>query len=86
VTQILAVVAATFGIGVGFGPILQALRIARRRSADDVSLPFLLILLTGSLAWLAYGIALPNAALIVPNSVGVLGTVSACIVAWRWRR
>lgn len=85
-TEILAVIAATCGIAVGLSPMLQALRIVRRRSADDVSLPFLLILLAGSLAWLAYGIALRNAALIVPNSVGLLGTLAACTVARRWRR
>jgi uncharacterized protein with PQ loop repeat len=42
-----------------------------RGSSADVSLPFLLVLLAGFVLWLAYGVALGNAALIVSNAVAI---------------
>jgi uncharacterized protein with PQ loop repeat len=85
-TEALSVVAGAFGVGMGASPLLQAVRAHRRRSSSDVSLPFLLVLAAGGVAWLSYGIALGNAALIVGNSAGVLSSTAATIVTWRWRR
>lgn len=85
VTDALAILAGTFGVGMGASPLLQALRAHRRRSSEDVSIAFLAILLAGGLAWLAYGLAIANAALIVGNVVGVLASSSAVLIAWRWR-
>ena len=84
-TDVLAVVAAAFGIGMGASPLLQALRAHRRRSSADISVAFLLILLAGGLAWLSYGIALGNLPLIVGNSVGVVSSLTAIAVTLRWR-
>lgn len=70
----------------GASPLLQAMRAHRRRSAQDVSLPFLAILWCGGMAWLAYGVALGNAALIVANTVGVLCSGTALAVSVRWSR
>ena len=86
ITNILAVIAGCFGVGMGASPLLQAVRAHRRRSSADVSLPFLTVLLAGGAAWLAYGIALGNAALMAGNTVGVLSSSAAIAVTWRWRR
>lgn len=86
ITDVLAVVAGAFGVGMGASPLLQALRAHRRRSSADVSLPFLAVLLAGGSAWLAYGIALGNIALMVGNTVGVLSSGAAVAVTLRWRR
>lgn len=86
--NVLAFVAGAFGVGMGASPLLQALRAHRRRSADDVSLGFLgflAILVAGGAAWLAYGLAIGNAALIVGNAVGVVASSSAVAVALYWR-
>lgn len=85
ITNILAVIAGCFGVGMGASPLLQAVRAHRRRSSADVSLPFLGVLLAGGSAWLAYGIALGNAALMVGNTVGVISSGAAIVVTWRWR-
>ena len=71
VTTILGVAAATFGVAMGLSPLLQLRRVVSRGSSADVSVPYLGVLLVGFVLWLAYGIALANAALIVSNTVAI---------------
>ena len=85
ISEVLAVLAGAFGVGMGASPLLQAVRAHRRRSSADVSLPFLAVLLAGGSAWLSYGIALGNLPLIVGNSVGVASSLTAIAVTLRWR-
>jgi MtN3 and saliva related transmembrane protein len=85
-TTILAFLAGSFGVAMGASPLLQALRASKRRSSEDISLGFLLVLLAGGSAWLAYGLAIGNPALIIGNSIGVLSSATALLVAWHWRR
>lgn len=85
-TEALGATATCFGVGMGASPLLQAARAHRRRKSADVSMSFLLVLLAGGLAWLAYGIALENAPLIVGNTVGVISSSVAIAVTRRWRR
>ena len=85
-TSLLAVLAAGLGVAMGASPLLQALRAHRRRSAEDVSIAFIAILWCGGLAWLAYGLALGNPALIIANSVGVLSSGTALVVSLYWSR
>lgn len=84
-TDVLAVLAATFGVGMGASPLLQARRAHHRRSSQDVSVTFLAVLFCGGLVWMSYGLALGNTALIVANAVGVVGSGTACLVALRYR-
>lgn len=71
VTATLGVAAAAFGVAMGLSPLLQVRHMVARGSSGDVSLPFLLVLLAGFVLWLAYGVALGNAALIVSNAVAI---------------
>ena len=71
VTTILGAAAATFGVAMGLSPLLQLRRVVSRGSSADVSVPYLGVLLVGFVLWLAYGIALANAALIVSNAVAI---------------
>ncbi len=71
VTATLGLAAAAFGVAMGLSPLLQVRHMVARRSSADVSLPFLLVLLAGFVLWLAYGIALGNAALVVSNTVAI---------------
>jgi MtN3 and saliva related transmembrane protein len=86
VTDVLGVLAGGFGVVMGASPLLQALRTHRRRSGSDVSLTFLIVLCFGGALWLAYGVALGNAALIVANLVGVIASGSTIAVTLRWRQ
>ena len=71
VTTALGFAAATFGVAMGLSPLLQLRRVVARGSSADVSVPYLGVLLVGFVLWLAYGIALSNAALIVSNAVAI---------------
>jgi uncharacterized protein with PQ loop repeat len=55
----------------GLSPLLQLRRVVARGSSADVSVTYLAVLLVGFVLWLAYGIALANAALIVSNAVAI---------------
>ncbi len=78
-TSVLAVSAASWAVLMAVSPLLQVRRMLERRSSADVSIADLAILLPGVALWIAYGVALGNAALIVPNIValGVGGTAVA---------
>jgi uncharacterized protein with PQ loop repeat len=71
VTTTLGLAAAAFGVAMGLSPLLQVRHMVSRGSSADVSLPFLLVLLAGFVLWLAYAVALGNAALIVSNPVAI---------------
>ena len=71
VTTALGIAAATLGVAMGLSPLLQLRRVVARGSSADVSVPYLGVLLVGFVLWLAYGIALANAALIVSNTVAI---------------
>lgn len=66
-------------------PMLQIRRMVVRRSSADVSLAYLAVLEVGFLLWIAYGISLGNAALMVPNAVAFGVGVVTMVVAWRLR-
>ncbi len=81
----LAVVAASWGVLMAISPILQIRRILERRSSDDVSLAYLGVLMIGFVLWAAYGISLPNLALIIPNALALMVTFVTVMVARHYR-
>lgn len=85
-TTVLAVAAGTWGVAMAVAPVLQIRRILAQGSSRDVSLGYLIVLLVGFVLWFAYGTALENYALIVPNAIAfcVVGTTIA--VALHYRR
>ena len=66
-------------------PVLQIRRILERRSSDDVSIGYFLVLLFGFTLWIAYGISIGNLILIIPNTVAVSVTVLTIAIARRFR-
>lgn len=82
---ILAAVAATWGVAMAVSPLLQIRAIRRHRSSKGVSVGYQQVLLVGFLLWLAYGIALGNPALIVPNVVAAVVSVATIVVSLRYR-
>lgn len=81
----LAVIAATTGIVMAAAPVLQIRRMFVTRSSDDLSLGYLGVLLVGFVVWISYGISLGNFALIIPNSVALVVTVTTIVIALRFR-
>jgi uncharacterized protein with PQ loop repeat len=82
---LLAVAAATGGVIMALAPLLQLRRIRERGHGDDVSIPFLLVIAAGAAVWLAYGVAMPNAALIIPNAVAIVTNLATALTAARHR-
>ena len=67
-------------------PVLQIRKIVQHRSSHGVSIGYMSVLFVGFLLWLAYGIALDNWALIVPNVVAAVVITATMSVAYRYRR
>jgi MtN3 and saliva related transmembrane protein len=86
VETVLAFSAATWGIAMAVSPVLQIRKIVRHRSSRGVSLGYMSVLFVGFLLWLAYGIALGNWAMIVPNIVAAIVIIATMVVAVRYRR
>ena len=71
-TTALAVITASWAILMGLSPVLQIRTIVREGTSTGVSVGYFAVLLVGFALWLAYGITIGNAALIVPNTVALL--------------
>lgn len=83
--DLLAAVAALWGMLMGISPLLQIRRMRVRRSSADVSITYLLVLEVGFALWFAYGLTIGNPALFTSNFVsGAVGLVTLT-VAWRLR-
>jgi len=67
-------------------PILQIRKMHAHRSSKEVSIGYLVVLLIGFFLWLAYGIALGNLAIIVPNVVSAFVAMATIAVARRYRQ
>lgn len=85
-TNALGWIAASYGVLMAVSPALQIRRMLERRSSADVSLGYLLVLEVGFALWIAYGVALPNLAIIVPNVVAVSVGLATILVARHYRR
>jgi MtN3 and saliva related transmembrane protein len=86
VETVLAFSAATWGIAMAVSPVLQIRKIVRHRSSHGVSIGYMSVLFVGFLLWLAYGIALENWAMIVPNIVAAIVIIATMAVTVRYRR
>ena len=66
-------------------PVLQIRRITLRRSSADVSLAYLAVLQVGFFLWVAYGLALANPIIAVPNLTAAVVGVVTMAISWRYR-
>jgi MtN3 and saliva related transmembrane protein len=79
-------VAAAYGVLMAISPLLQMRRMLETRSSADVSIAYLAVLEGGFALWVAYGLALGNWALVVPNCVALSVGLATIAVALRLRR
>ena len=84
-TEYLAVAAATWGVAMAVSPLLQIRAIRVHRSSQGVSVAYQQVLLVGFILWLSYGIALGNAAIIVPNVVAAVVSIATILVSRHYR-
>jgi MtN3 and saliva related transmembrane protein len=83
---VLGVIAGTWAVVMALSPLLQILRMARRRSSDDVSISYLIVITIGFSLWVAYGLSIENAVLVIPNSVALVISIATIAVASSYRR
>ncbi len=81
----LGFVAASWGVLMALSPILQIRRILAYRSSREVSIGYLTVIVIGFTLWIAYGVALENLALIVPNSLALIVGLATIAIAFRFR-
>jgi MtN3 and saliva related transmembrane protein len=84
-TDALGVTAATFGVLMAVSPLLQIRRMFQTRSSADVSLGYLWVIEIGFCLWIAYGLSLPNLAIVIPNMVAVAVGLATILVARHFR-
>lgn len=83
--EYLAVAAATWGVAMAISPLLQIRAIRAHQSSRGVSIGYQQVLLVGFILWLSYGIALGNAAIIIPNIVAAIVSIATIVVSLRYR-
>lgn len=80
VPDLLGLAAAGMGFAVCVGPVAQTITILRLRSSLGVSLTNFSLVLASSTLWTAYGIAIGNAFVAVPNAIdGVLSAITIAV-------
>jgi len=84
-TDALGITAATYGVLMAVSPLLQIRRMFQTRSSADLSLGYLLVLEIGFGLWIAYGISLPNLAIVIPNSFALTVGLVTILVALHFR-
>ncbi|MCK6066132.1 MULTISPECIES: SemiSWEET family sugar transporter [Microbacterium] len=82
---ILGTAASAWGIVMAIAPVLQIIRMLRRRSAEDISLGYFALLVPGFILWVAYGIATADIFLTAPNALATL-TALTVIGLTLWMR
>ncbi len=84
-TDVLAVLAAAWGVVMGFSPILQIRQMRATGSSADFSIGYFAVLMVGFALWVAYGLAIANAALVIANTVAISVGIVTIVVATRLR-
>ena len=86
VSDVLAVGATGWGLLMAVAPALQIRRMFETRSSRDVSLGYLGLLTPGFVLWLAYGLSIANAAIVITNTASLTFMLLTISIAWLFRR
>jgi uncharacterized protein with PQ loop repeat len=85
-TTLLAITASSWGVAMALAPTLQIRHMIAARSSSGISIPYLGVLVIGFALWFAYGIALRNLAIILPNTIAFVVGATPIAVARHYRR
>lgn len=85
-TEILVYLASIAGVAMALANYPQAYKIYKTRSAKDISLLTYLILVSGGIIWLLYGISIENIPIIITYSFGNLATLSVLIGILKYKK
>jgi MtN3 and saliva related transmembrane protein len=82
-TQIIGLAA---GICTASSLLPQVIKTIREKKAEDVSLVMLLVLLTGIILWIIYGVQKKDFPIIVTNSFSLLVNIVMIILGIKYKR
>jgi MtN3 and saliva related transmembrane protein len=85
-SEVLAVAATAAGLVMAVSPALQVRRMFRTRSSRDVSLGYLALLCVGFVLWMAYGVSIGNAPMMITNTASLTFMVVTIGTALLFRR
>jgi uncharacterized protein with PQ loop repeat len=85
-TTLLAITASGWGVAMALAPALQIRHMIATRSSSGISIPYLGVLVIGFVLWFAYGVALRNLAIILPNTIAFVVGATTIAVARHYRR
>ena len=80
----ISVTVVGFLMSIGYFP--QAIRIYRKKSAEDISLSTFSVLSIGTLTWLLYGFYLHDWPIILSFMLGVIGSWSVLILSIYYKK
>jgi MtN3 and saliva related transmembrane protein len=83
--DVLGVAAAFWGVLMAVSPSLQIRKMLLHSSSREVSIAYFWVLLVGFTLWVAYGLAIENWFLVVPNAVAFTVCATTIAIALRYR-
>ena len=84
--SVLGTIVTVYGLIAGGSSLLQARRMARRGTSEDVSLSFLGMYVAGYALWLVYGLTTGSLPLIIVDVAGLLSGTCTLALAVSLRR
>ena len=84
-TVLLGIATTVWGVVMAVAPVLQIRRIRAAGTSAGVSRGHLVVLLVGFALWLAYGLALRLAPLVITNAVSIVATAAWLLEVRRHR-
>jgi uncharacterized protein with PQ loop repeat len=79
------VLAAVMGVAMALSPLLQARRVRQVGDSSEVSIAFFVVFMTGSVAWIARGVATTDPVILVPNTIALVAQTLTLLVVLRYR-
>ena len=73
------------GVSMAASGLPQIIRLLKRKTSDDISLIFFLIIIHGQFWWLWYGFAKSSLSIVLSNSIGILSTSFIIILVLKYR-
>ncbi len=80
----LSFLASLSGLSMGASGIPQLIKVFRRKSSKDISKVTYLVISSGALIWLLYGIELMNIPLIMSNGLGLIVNIGILIFTFKY--
>ncbi|MFP4567785.1 MAG: SemiSWEET family transporter [Candidatus Woesearchaeota archaeon] len=86
IIDIFAVLVLIVGVIMSLGHIIQAYKLYKRKSAEDISFTFVIIFLVGTYIWLIYGLLIKDIVITISFLVGAIGTTMLTILKVKYSK